>query len=195
MARSVDLADELKQMVDSGQATATRTMFDGIPAWKLRLPTSTDTLLNSATAYVAQSDYRPLEIDSTRAKIVLSTYQHVPATPTNDALLAVTTAHPGATVVNETPSPPSPRRRRASGGAGEAATSGPGPESRAYGDRPRLKTQVEPPKAVNHERVATSRGDPLRVLAPLLLRDEHLGRGCHLSCKARPAGDSARPAP
>jgi hypothetical protein len=33
---------------------------------------------------------------------VFSTYEYLPATPANDALLAVTTAHPGATVVNQT---------------------------------------------------------------------------------------------
>jgi hypothetical protein len=32
---------------------------------------------------------------------VFSTYEHLPATPANDALLAVTTAHPGVTVVNQ----------------------------------------------------------------------------------------------
>ena len=46
--------------------------------------------------------YRPLEIDSTKGGIVFSTYEYLPATPANDALLAVTTAHPGATVVTAT---------------------------------------------------------------------------------------------
>jgi hypothetical protein len=99
---SPDLADELKQMVDSGHATATQTTFDGIPAYELRILASGDTSLNG-TAYVAQSDYRPLEIDSTWGKAVFSAYEHLPATPANEALLAVTTAHPGATVVNEGP--------------------------------------------------------------------------------------------
>lgn len=102
VAHSVDLAGELKQMVDSGRATATQTTFDGIAAWELRLPASGDQSLNGATAYVARSDYRPLEIDSTKGRIVFSTYEYLPATPANDALLAVTTAHPGATVVTAT---------------------------------------------------------------------------------------------
>ena len=34
-------------------------------------------------------------------KIVFSAYEYLPATPANDALLAVTSAHPGATVVNQ----------------------------------------------------------------------------------------------
>ena len=103
VSRGVDLADELKRMVDSGQATATPTTYHGIPAYELSLKPSGDTLLNG-TAYVARSDYRPLEIDYTShrgAKVVFSAYEHLPATPANDALLAVTSAHPGATVVNQ----------------------------------------------------------------------------------------------
>ncbi len=101
VARSGDPAVELKQMVNSGQATATQTTYDGTPAFELRVPASGDPNLNG-TAYVARSDYRPLEIDSTKGRIVVSTYEYLPATPANDALLAVTTAHPGATVVNQT---------------------------------------------------------------------------------------------
>jgi hypothetical protein len=104
VSRGVDLADELKRMVDSGQATATPTTYNGIPAYELSLNPSGDTWLNG-TAYVAQSDYRPLEIDSSTShggeKVVFSVYEHLPATPTNNALLAVTSAHPGATVVNQ----------------------------------------------------------------------------------------------
>jgi hypothetical protein len=103
VSRAVDLAKELRQMVDSGQATATPTTFDGIPAYELRLHASGDKFLNG-TAYVTQSDYRPIEIDSTASrgeKIVFSAYDHMPATPANDAPLAVTTAHPGVTVVND----------------------------------------------------------------------------------------------
>jgi len=100
VAHFVDLASKLKEMVNSDQATATATTFDGIPAYELRVNASGDQLLNG-TAYVAQSDYRPLEIDSTKGRIVFSTYEYLPATPANDALLAVTTAHPGATVVND----------------------------------------------------------------------------------------------
>lgn len=99
-SKGVDLADELKRMVDSGQATATPTTYHGMPAYELTLNPSGDTVLNG-TAYVAQSDYRPLETDSTSAKVVFSAYEYLPATPTNEALLAVTSAHPGATVVNQ----------------------------------------------------------------------------------------------
>jgi hypothetical protein len=100
VAHSVDLASKLEEMVNSGQATATATTYDGIPAYEIQLTGSGDPLLNG-TAYVAQSDYRPLEIDSSQGQEVFSTYEYLPATPANDALLAVTTAHPGATVVNQ----------------------------------------------------------------------------------------------
>jgi hypothetical protein len=102
VAHSGDPADELKRMVNSGQATATRTTFDGTPAYEIQVNVSGDPALENATAYVAQRDYRPLEIDSSKGRIVFSTYEYLPATPANDALLAVTTAHPGATVVNQT---------------------------------------------------------------------------------------------
>jgi hypothetical protein len=103
VSRGGDPAVELKRMINSGQATATPTTYNGIPAYELSVHAAGDTSLNG-TAYVAQSDYRPLEIDSTPHggyKEVFSTYQYLPATPANDALLAVTTAHPGATVVNQ----------------------------------------------------------------------------------------------
>ena len=105
VAHSGDAAVELKQMITSGQATATPTTFHGIPAFEVRVHASGDPNLNG-TAYVARSDYRPLEIDPTTngsiEKIVFSAYEYLPATPANDALLAVTTAHPGATVVKQT---------------------------------------------------------------------------------------------
>jgi outer membrane lipoprotein-sorting protein len=103
VSRGGDPAAELKRMVDSGQATATPTTYHGIPAYELTPNPSRDALLNG-TAYVAQSDYRPLEIDYASnggAKVVFSAYEYLSATPANDALLAVTSAHPGATVVNQ----------------------------------------------------------------------------------------------
>jgi hypothetical protein len=95
-----DPAAELKRMVESGEATAIPTTHNGIPAYKIIVSSSGDTSLNG-TAYVTRSDYRPLELDSTSGKVVLSAYEYLPATRANDALLAVTSAHPGATVVNQ----------------------------------------------------------------------------------------------
>jgi hypothetical protein len=103
VSKGGDPAAELKRMVDSGQATATPTTYNGTRAYKLSVNSSSDTLLNG-TAYVARSDYRPLELDYAPhpgAKVVFSAYEYLPATPVNDALLAVTSAHPGATVVNQ----------------------------------------------------------------------------------------------
>ena len=102
VAHSVDPASKLKEMVNSGQATATATTFDGIPAYEIQVNVSGVPALEGATAYVAQSDYRPLAIDSSQGKVVFSAYEYLPATPATDALLAVTTAHPGATVINQT---------------------------------------------------------------------------------------------
>ncbi len=83
---------------------ATPTTYNGIPAYELSLNPSGDTVVEPGTAYVARSDYRPLEIDSASprgAKVVFSAYEYLPATPANDALLAVTSTHSGATVVNQ----------------------------------------------------------------------------------------------
>jgi hypothetical protein len=102
VSKGGDPAAELKRMVESGRATATPTTYNGTPAYKLSVKSSSDTLLNG-TAYVARSDYRPLELDSAAhpgGKVVFSAYEYLPATPA-DALLAVTSAHPGATVVNQ----------------------------------------------------------------------------------------------
>jgi hypothetical protein len=90
-------------MVDSGGATATPTTYNGIAAYELSIHGSGDTFLNG-DAYVARSDYRPLEINSIAdggEKVVFSTYEYLPATPANDALLDATTAHPSATVLNQ----------------------------------------------------------------------------------------------
>jgi hypothetical protein len=103
VSKGSDPAAELKRMVESGQATATPTTYNGTPAYKIIVSSSGDPSLNGI-AYVARSDYRPLELDSAAhpgGKVVFSTYEYLPATPANDALLAVTSAHPGAAVVNQ----------------------------------------------------------------------------------------------
>jgi hypothetical protein len=103
VSKGGDPAAELKRMVESGQATATPTTYNGIAAYELSVNSSSNPNL-TGTAYVARSDYQPLELDSAAhpgGKAVFSAYQYLPATPANDALLAVTSAHPGATVVNQ----------------------------------------------------------------------------------------------
>ena len=83
VSKGGDPAAELKRMVESGQATATPTTYNGTPAYKLSVNSSSYTFLNG-TAYVARSDYRPLELDSAAhpgAKVVFSAYEYLPATP------------------------------------------------------------------------------------------------------------------
>jgi hypothetical protein len=85
-----DPASRLRSMVQSGQAhvDATET-YDGVPAYKLTVNAPGDTFLNG-TAYVARSDYQPLEIDTTGGGgevIRYQTYEYLPATATNQQLL------------------------------------------------------------------------------------------------------------
>ena len=42
----------------------------------------------NGTAYVARSNYHPLEIDTRGERIVFQTYEYLPPTPTNQALLS-----------------------------------------------------------------------------------------------------------
>jgi hypothetical protein len=85
-----DPAAELRALVQAGKATVDGTaVIGGVAAYKLTVSGSTDRFLNG-TAYVAQHDYRPLEIDTTGnggERIVVQTYEHLPATPANLALL------------------------------------------------------------------------------------------------------------
>jgi hypothetical protein len=81
-----DFAAELRAAVNSGQASVDGpTTFDGVAAYKLTVTGSSDRFING-TAYVAQSNYYPLEIDTTAdggERIVYQTYEYVPATTAN----------------------------------------------------------------------------------------------------------------
>lgn len=85
-----DPAAELRALVNSGQAhVEAATTFDGVPAYKLSVSGASDRFLNG-TAYVAQSDYYPLEIDTTGnggERIVVEAYEYLPATAANLALV------------------------------------------------------------------------------------------------------------
>ncbi|MBV8219492.1 MAG: hypothetical protein JO325_13580, partial [Solirubrobacterales bacterium] len=87
---TTDPAAELRSLVASGQARVeASTTLDGVPAYKLSVAGASDRFLNG-TAYVAQSDYYPLEIDTTGnggERIVVQRYEYLPATPANIALL------------------------------------------------------------------------------------------------------------
>lgn len=105
----VDFATTLRSLVQSGQAMIDgTTTIDGVTAYKLTVTHSPDRFL-LGTAYVATSDYKPLEIDTvTNAeKIVYQVYEYLPATATNLRLLDLGAQHPGATVVRVAPTPTS----------------------------------------------------------------------------------------
>jgi hypothetical protein len=98
----VDPAATLRSLVQSGQATIDgTTVVDGIPAYKLTVSGGPDKWLDG-TAYVARSDYHPLEIDTTAysEKIVYQTYQYLPATSDNLKLLDLQAQHPAARVID-----------------------------------------------------------------------------------------------
>jgi hypothetical protein len=85
-----DPAAKLRSLVKSGKAQVTGTAtINGVAAYKLSVSGSSDRFLNG-TAYVAQSDYHPLEIDTTGnggERIVFQTYQYLPATTANLAVM------------------------------------------------------------------------------------------------------------
>jgi hypothetical protein len=64
------------------------TTINGIQAYRLTVTNSPDPFL-LGTAYVATSDYHPLEIDTTTDSetIVYQTYEYLPATSANLQLL------------------------------------------------------------------------------------------------------------
>ena len=79
-------AETLRKMVASGQTTATATTFEGQAAFKLSVQGAPDPWVDGV-AYVAQSDYHPLEIISHGETIRYMTYEYLPATAANQQLL------------------------------------------------------------------------------------------------------------
>jgi hypothetical protein len=104
-----DLAATIRSLVESGQAKIDEeTTFDGVAAYKLTVSGADQPYLNG-TVFVARSDYRPLEIETTQAgragdvaeTVVFQTYEHLPANQANLRLLDLAAQHPGARVVSE----------------------------------------------------------------------------------------------
>ena len=85
-----DFAGTLHELVGAGKATVDETTtFDGVRAYKLTVAGSPERFLNG-TAYVAASDYRPLELDTTAnggERIHFSAYEYLPATAANMRLI------------------------------------------------------------------------------------------------------------
>jgi hypothetical protein len=95
-----DPAATLRALVQDGGATVDETTtIGGVQAYKLTVTQSPDPFL-VGTAYVAASDYRPLEIDTVTnsERIVFQTYEYLRASAANLQLLDLAAQHPGATV-------------------------------------------------------------------------------------------------
>jgi hypothetical protein len=83
-----DPAAALRAMVQSGQAHVdAATTFAGVPAYKLSVTGASDRWLNG-TVYVSRADYHPLQIETNGERIVFQSYEYLPASPANQALLA-----------------------------------------------------------------------------------------------------------
>ena len=80
----LDAGATLRALVQSGNASVVgTTTIEGVAAYELQVSGAPDTTLDG-TAYVAQSDYRPLLIQTTNNETIsYSTYEYLPATPAN----------------------------------------------------------------------------------------------------------------
>ena len=86
----LDAAKTLRALVQAGNASVVgSTTIDGIAAYELKVSGApADTL--DGTANVAQSDYRPLRIQTTSGEAIsYSTYEYLPDTPANLAPLGI----------------------------------------------------------------------------------------------------------
>jgi hypothetical protein len=96
---SVDIADEMRSLVQSGEARVTgTTTVDRTAVYRLTLgPASSAT--PAATAYVNERDYHPVLLDYSAAggeTIRYQAFEYLPATAANLALLDVAAQHPTA---------------------------------------------------------------------------------------------------
>jgi hypothetical protein len=102
--KPVDYAASLRALVQSGGARVLGTStIDGVPAYELSV-NGESVLPAGSTAYVAQSSFRPLLIDYNAnggETIRYESYEYLPATGANLALLDLVEQHPGARVVRE----------------------------------------------------------------------------------------------
>jgi hypothetical protein len=88
-ATPFDPALTLRWLLRTGHATvAESTTFHGVPAYKLIVRGASHPFLNGA-AYVARSNYRPLEMITSGERIRFEIYQYLPITPANLRLLHI----------------------------------------------------------------------------------------------------------
>jgi hypothetical protein len=112
---AVDLAATLRALIDAGQAHVTgTTVLDGVPAYQLTVsglgPGWSSGVANGTYA-VAQSDYRPLLVQTTvgcatgtcAETVRFQVHEFLPATSANLALLDLRAQHPGARLVSAPP--------------------------------------------------------------------------------------------
>jgi hypothetical protein len=102
----VDFASSLRALVQSGQARVTGTStVHGVPAYDLSVGSNGDVLPPGSSAYVSESDYRPLVIDYNAnggETISFEAYEYLPGNTANLALLDLAAQHPGARVIQRT---------------------------------------------------------------------------------------------
>jgi hypothetical protein len=86
----LDAAATLRALVQSGNASVVgTTTIDGVAAYELQVSGAPAATLDG-TAYVAQSDYQPLLIQTTSGETIsYSTYEYLPDTPANLAPLGI----------------------------------------------------------------------------------------------------------
>lgn len=92
----LDAAATLRALVQSGNASVVgTTTIDGVAAYELAVSGAPAATLDG-TAYVAQSDYHPLLIQTTSGETIsYSTYEYLPDTPANLPPLPSASPSPG----------------------------------------------------------------------------------------------------